>query len=372
MIILDPNTGELLADCQRADLRRAQLRAGLPRCAPQSRDRRRLRARLHLQVDHGRLGAGERPGQAADARFPSRDVLTVGDRTIHNAEDGFMAGTQLHRVTGRHHRLLAQRRRGRGRDVDRCADASIATIRAFGFGDETNAGMPGENPGIVPPPADWSASTLPTVSFGHGIATTPIAMARAYAAIANGGLLLRPRILSEIVDADGRPIYQYGPEVERRVISADDRRHAAPAICARSSCGVPATRRPKSSGYTTAGKTGTAQVAQRRRLRLGGVHRVVYRLHPRRAAALLNPREDRTPTRRVLRKPRSSARVRNAWPAPRCFMPDRCPPSKSAWSSGAQPRSSPYDRTRAAGRGAVRRCWQPSAIHPSTVLATAT
>ena len=65
--------------------------------------------------------------------------------------------------------------------------------RRAGFGDQAGIGLPGENPGIVPPPSAWSASSLATMAFGQGVSVTPLAMARFYCAIANGGLLMQPR-----------------------------------------------------------------------------------------------------------------------------------------------------------------------------------
>ena len=133
------------------------------------------------------------------------------------------------------------------------------TIRKFGFGDSTHVELPGENPGIVLSPAEWSGSSLATIAFGHSISTTPLAMVRAYAAIANGGLLLRPRIMSAIEDSDGTPIYRYGRETERRVMSqktAATLRTFLRAVVLHGT-GNPTARVP---GYTTAGKTGTAQM----------------------------------------------------------------------------------------------------------------
>jgi len=94
--------------------------------------------------------------------------------------------------------------------------ALYRTIRAFGFGDPTEVELPGENPGILSVPDAWSGSQLATISFGHGISITPIALVRAYAAIANGGTLLRPRIVHALTDPDGTVIYRYQAEVERR------------------------------------------------------------------------------------------------------------------------------------------------------------
>jgi cell division protein FtsI/penicillin-binding protein 2 len=120
----------------------------------------------------------------------------------------------------------------------------------------------------VPPVSDWSGSSLATISFGHGISTTPIALVRAYAAIANGGILMRPRLVHALDDANGKPIYTYPPEIERRVISEDTAaklRHILRSVV------VWGTGNPsaQTDGYKTAGKTGTAQVVENGRYEPG-------------------------------------------------------------------------------------------------------
>jgi cell division protein FtsI/penicillin-binding protein 2 len=128
-----------------------------------------------------------------------------------------------------------------------------------GFGTPTQIGLSGENPGIVPAPSQWSGSSLATMSFGQGVSATPIAMARFYCAIANGGLLLRPRIVRAILDAQNDPIYTYPPEIEHRVFSrltAQRLRSFLRAVVVRGT-GNPSAQ---VAGYTTAGKTGTAQM----------------------------------------------------------------------------------------------------------------
>ena len=194
-----------------------------------------------------------------DSRFPALNELRVADRTIHNADDDLPAngGTEtLEDIVAFSHNVGAAEvgmRTGKA--------ALYAMIRNFGFGDPLRIELPGENPGIVPSLDEWSGSSLATISFGQGISTTPIAMARAYAAIANGGILVRPRILQAIDDADGRTLYRYGTEVEHRVISertAARLRNILRAVVVRGT-GNPTAQ---VAGYTTAGKTGTAQVVE--------------------------------------------------------------------------------------------------------------
>jgi stage V sporulation protein D (sporulation-specific penicillin-binding protein) len=198
----------------------------------------------------------------AQSRFPARDALEVGGQTIHNAEDGFMAGTggseTLEDIIAYSHNVGAAEV---GMRVG--APRLYKMIRAFGFGEPTQIDAPGENPGIVPALADWSGSSIATISFGHGVSATPIAMARAYAAIANGGILLRPRLVRTLYDENGNVVYTYGPEIERRVMSestAATLRSFLRAVVVRGT-GNPTAQ---VTGYATAGKTGTAQVVGNR------------------------------------------------------------------------------------------------------------
>jgi cell division protein FtsI/penicillin-binding protein 2 len=196
----------------------------------------------------------------AATQFPIADTLEVGGRTIHNAEDGFMAGSarseSIEDIIAYSHNVGAAEV---GMRVG--ARPMYGMIRRFGFGDPTGIDFPGENPGIVPSVDAWSGSSLATISFGQGISTTPIAMIRAYAAIANGGLLLKPRLIHAECDENGNVITTYGPSVERRVISeatAATLRRFLRAVVVRGT-GNPNAQVP---GYTTAGKTGTAQVVE--------------------------------------------------------------------------------------------------------------
>jgi stage V sporulation protein D (sporulation-specific penicillin-binding protein) len=258
-IVMDARTGEILAMANRPDFDPVRYGSSLP-------DAWRNRAvtdayepgsTFKLITAAAALESGK---VTTSTRFPARDSLEVGGRTIHNAEDGFLAGSggseTLEDIIAYSHNVGA-------------AEVGIAigarrlyrTIRAFGFGEPTKIEFAGENPGIVPLVGDWSGSSIATISFGHGISTTPLALARAYAAIANGGLLLRPRLVRALYDENGNVVYTYGAEIERRAISqstAATLRRFLRAVVVRGT-GNPTARAP---GYTTAGKTGTAQIVE--------------------------------------------------------------------------------------------------------------
>jgi stage V sporulation protein D (sporulation-specific penicillin-binding protein) len=192
------------------------------------------------------------------SRFPARDTLEVGGRTIHNAEDGFMAGTgsseTLEQIIEYSHNVGAAEV---GLSIG--ATTFYDMERKAGFGTPSGVGLPGENPGIVPPPDQWSGSSLATMAFGQGVSVTPLAMARYYCAIANGGLLMQPRIVSAVYDQQGNLVRRSGPKVIRRVFS---RRTAAELRSFLRSVVVRGTGDPTAqlAGYATAGKTGTAEM----------------------------------------------------------------------------------------------------------------
>jgi cell division protein FtsI/penicillin-binding protein 2 len=137
--------------------------------------------------------------------------------------------------------------------------AEYREIRKFGFGEATGVELPGESTGILHPLDEWSGTSLPTIAFGQGVSTTPLAMARAYCAIANGGMLLKPRIVRAVLDENGKTLRTYGPEFEGRVMSQET---AATLRAFLRTVVVRGTGNPAAhvAGYTTAGKTGTAQV----------------------------------------------------------------------------------------------------------------
>jgi cell division protein FtsI/penicillin-binding protein 2 len=193
-----------------------------------------------------------------NSRFPAHDTLQIGGRTIHNAEDGFMAGTggseTLEQIVEFSHNVGAAEV---GLSIG--GKTFYAMERKAGFGSPTGVDLPGENPGIVPPPSQWSGSSLATMSFGQGVSVTPLAMVRYYCAIANGGLLMQPHIVRTVYAADGGIVRRTTPKVVRRVFStrtAQELRTFLRAVVLHGT-GDPTAQIP---GYATAGKTGTASM----------------------------------------------------------------------------------------------------------------
>jgi len=90
---------------------------------------------------------------------------------------------------------------------------------AFGYGGKTGIDVPGEVGSIYTPYSQFSGVSLAVYSFGQTFKTTPIQQMRAISAVANGGYLVTPHFLSEIVDDDGNVIQSYGTDTVRQVVS---------------------------------------------------------------------------------------------------------------------------------------------------------
>jgi len=136
-------------------------------------------------------------------------------------------------------------------------DRLAARIDAFGFGKPTGIDLPGEVGGMVRPVERWGRINLVTTSFGQGIAVTPIQLARAYAAIANGGLLLKPYVVQRVLGADGHVIREHRPQIVGRVISPETARLITTLLEGVVEGGT--GTKANVEGFTVAGKTGTAQ-----------------------------------------------------------------------------------------------------------------
>ena len=91
--------------------------------------------------------------------------------------------------------------------------------RAFGFGMKTGIDLEGETAGVLKLPTEWSGFTPAAMAIGHEIAATPLQLINMFAVMANGGLLIKPIIVKEILDSSGEIISKSEPEVVRRVLS---------------------------------------------------------------------------------------------------------------------------------------------------------
>ncbi|HVE78817.1 MAG TPA: penicillin-binding protein 2, partial [Gemmatimonadaceae bacterium] len=132
-------------------------------------------------------------------------------------------------------------------------------LRDFGFGAPTGVPHPSEAAGRLRAPGDWSAQSGASLAMGYEVAVTPLQLALAYAAFANGGELLAPALIREIRDPDGEVLYRHAPRVVRRVMSRDVAtavREMLAGVVARGTA-----RQAEMTTFAVAGKSGTSRRA---------------------------------------------------------------------------------------------------------------
>ena len=128
----------------------------------------------------------------------------------------------------------------------------------FGFGSSTGIDLAGEESGLVKNLRDWRQIDLANAGFGQGIGVTALQMASAYAAVVNGGVLMKPQVVEKIVGRDGR-VVSFQAEPIRRVISQETADKVVELLRKADVGGESAALR--NLNYRVAGKTGTAEIA---------------------------------------------------------------------------------------------------------------
>jgi cell division protein FtsI (penicillin-binding protein 3) len=138
-------------------------------------------------------------------------------------------------------------------------DRFYEMIRAFGFGSRTGIELRGEVPGIAPSRRGFeSRIRRATVSFGQGISVTPLQLAAGMAAVINGGKVMKPYLVREIRDPEGRTVFHGEPRELRRVLSpktSAQMREILGKVVEEDGTGTQA----RIKGFLVGGKTGTAQ-----------------------------------------------------------------------------------------------------------------
>ena len=243
-VVMDPHTGQIYAMATAP-------RFNANRFPTTRADRRRNRAVTDTYEPGSTfklvtIAAGLQEGVITPrTSFRLAPTIEVADRVIHEAHT---RGTE--RLTVK--QIVEQSSNiGTITIAERLGAAQLASwIDRFGFGAKTGVDFPGESAGFALPLDQWSGSTIGTVPIGHGIAVTPVQMARAYAAIANGGRLVRPHLIERI---DGKTV---GTTRGRRVVS----RHVSEQMMSMLRGVVLEGTGTEAAipGYTVAGKTGTA------------------------------------------------------------------------------------------------------------------
>ncbi len=135
-------------------------------------------------------------------------------------------------------------------------DAFYKYVRSFGFEERSGIMLNGEALGLVKEPEYMKDVDVVTQAFGQGIAITPIQLVTAVSAISNGGNLMEPRIVKQLIDEEGNIIRDFDTVIRRKVISQETSKMMLQIMKDSAEAGTKQAYRP---GYRIGGKSGTAQ-----------------------------------------------------------------------------------------------------------------
>src|SRR3989440_4747210 len=135
-------------------------------------------------------------------------------------------------------------------------DAMYDYMKRLGFGTRTGIDLAGESPGILKPVSRWQPSSIGSLAMGQEVGVTPLQMASAYCALANGGTWVKPHVVKELRTPDGTPLYQAKIET-RKALNPETTAALHNMFEGVTLHGT--AKKAQIEGYTAAGKTGTAQ-----------------------------------------------------------------------------------------------------------------
>lgn len=247
-VVLDPKTGELLAV------------ANAPRFNPNAPGDKPDALRNRAVTDVFEPGSTFKSFVMAAAL----DAKVVNESSLIDCENGaFTIGRHVIHDTHPREKLTPARVLQVSSNIGAAKvgqllgrDKLTETYARFGFGERPGLGLPTEGKGSVPyPRADV---TLATQSFGQGLTASAVQIAAAYGALANGGILMRPYLVSKVVDPDGVALLENKPTVLRRAVSEKSARAVVAMLegVVEKEGTAPKARMEE---YRVSGKTGTAQ-----------------------------------------------------------------------------------------------------------------
>ena len=254
-IMMDPHTGEILALANRPSFN--------PNALAGSKDFERRNRAITDCYEPGSTfkiivgtGALEEKVVSLDTPFDcSRGVIEIGRRVIHDVHrNGLLTFKEVIQKSSNVGSVMVGMRLGKER--------IFKYAKAFGFGEKTGIDLPGEVSGLIRPPERWSGVSIGSVPIGQEVAVTPLQVLRAYSAIANGGFLVMPHVVSRITGSDGRLVWTFSGET-KRVISRKTAETFKDILKTVTEDGGTA-KSASVNGNFVAGKTGTAQMVDPR------------------------------------------------------------------------------------------------------------
>ena len=194
----------------------------------------------------------ENVAQVTDMFFCENGLFVHGGRRLRDHHGyGLLSFTQV---------IEKSSNIGTAKISERLSDTQLYTyIRRFGFGEKSLVNLPGEEEGLIRPPKKWSRPTHDSLAFGQEVTVTPLQLLAAYAAVANGGWLMRPRLVEHVVQGDDSQFF--APQARHQVLSPQTLERINDILVGVVERGT--GKQAAVEGYTVAGKTGTAQKVER-------------------------------------------------------------------------------------------------------------
>jgi cell division protein FtsI/penicillin-binding protein 2 len=252
VIMMNPFTGEILALANRPayDLNGAR-RAG------KNEMRNRAITDIYEPGSTFKIVVGtaalEEKVVRTDSTFDvSRGSIEVGGKVIHDAHrHDVLSFSEVIQKSSNVGTIMIGMKLGKGKIYE--------YAKRYGFGERTDIDLPGEVAGWIKKPERWSATSIGAIPIGQEVAVTPLQVLRAYSVIANGGYLVQPHVVSEIVTPIGSTVYAFKQGREKRVISERTAKLFRDILKGVVEDGGTATEAAV-DGNQVAGKTGTAQL----------------------------------------------------------------------------------------------------------------
>lgn len=250
VVVMEPNTGAVLAFALRPGFDPNQMRD-----IPPERWRNRALTDTYepgstMKLVLAAAALEEKVMDPGTPVYGEEGRLVVADTVIHDHDkNGWMTFAQV---------IQRSSNIGAVKTAFALGDERLYRyLRAFGFGERSEIDLPGETPGLVKEPSDWGRRSLASMAIGQEIGITPLQLVTAISAVANGGWLMRPYVVSEVRDASGRIVAHTAPLVRRRPITPQTAQTLATILEGVVTKGT--GTRAAVQGYRVAGKTGTAQ-----------------------------------------------------------------------------------------------------------------
>jgi cell division protein FtsI (penicillin-binding protein 3) len=258
-IVLDPHTGEILALANAPtfdpnEVRKAKTEAHEPGGAAQDVKRNPALENTYEPGSTFKIVAFSaaleekkaRPEELIDCQMGS---ITIFGRVVHDSHPhGTLTVSDALALSSNVAAIKLGMRVGNARLYD--------YIRRFGFGAKTGVELPSETKGILRPLKAWQPTSIGSIPMGQEIGVTAVQMAAAFGTIANDGVRIQPHLIKEVRASEGQGAEQTQAE-SHRVISAETAQMLKPMLASVTVKGT--AKRAQLDGYTTAGKTGTAQ-----------------------------------------------------------------------------------------------------------------